>query len=108
MLDLFNAISDLIHSDLVKDHVVLIVIVIMTIILLTSILTWLFCTKIYLHIKLNAADKAITQNEQLKERVDQLERDLKKKGDRLLQLEIMAGEANETFTDKALEKFVKK
>ncbi|MCD7835633.1 MAG: hypothetical protein LUG83_03075 [Lachnospiraceae bacterium] len=55
MLDFFNTLSDLLESDLVQGNVSVIVISLIIIIAVVSFLTWIFCTKVFLQIKLNQA-----------------------------------------------------
>lgn len=50
MLDFFNALSDLLESDLVKGNISVIVIALIIIIVVVSFLTWIVCTKFFLQI----------------------------------------------------------
>lgn len=53
MLDFFNALSDLLKSDLIKGNIGVIIVLMIVIVVIVVFLTWFICTKVFLQIKLN-------------------------------------------------------
>ena len=74
MLDFFNALSDLLESDLVKGNIGVIVITLIIIIVLTCFLTWIICTKVFLQIKLNQVAAKEQKFSEMQTKIQVLER----------------------------------
>lgn len=74
MLDFFNALSDLIESDLVQGNIGVIVITLIIVIGIACFLTWIFCTKFFLQIKLNQVAAKEQEFNEMKQKIQTLER----------------------------------
>lgn len=108
MLDFFNALSDLIKSDLVKGNIGIVVITLIIIIVLTIFLTWIICTRIFLQIKLNQAKAKEQKFSEMQKRIQELE---SKNHELIEQLKKYSFEkaldhqSTKAFEDVALERF---
>lgn len=74
MIDFFNALSDLLGSDLVKDNKSIIAILLVIVIVVSCFLTWIVCSKVFLQIRLNKAADKERQYSEIQEKVHALEK----------------------------------
>lgn len=108
MLDFFNALSDLIESDLVKGNISVIVIAQIIIIAIVCFLTWLVCTKVFLQIKLNQVATKEQKFTEMQEKIQVLEQ---KNCELIEQLKkynfekALDSEETTAFVDSALDQF---
>jgi flagellar biosynthesis/type III secretory pathway M-ring protein FliF/YscJ len=108
MLDFFNALSDLIKSDLVKNNIVAIVVIIVGLIVFFCVLTWIVCTKVFLHIKLNQAADKERQYDEIQAKVQELEKRNKELTERLRIYDFERAvdyDEKTAFEDSALDQF---
>lgn len=109
MLDFFNALSDLLESDLVKGNISVIVIVLIMIIVVVSFLTWVICTKIFLQIKLNQAAAKEQEFSKMQTRIQELENKNHDLTEELKKYNLERASRHKTttkaFEDSALDKF---
>ena len=108
MLDFFNALSDLLESDLVKRDIGIIVIALIIIVVLSCFLTWIICTKIFLQIKLNQAVAKEQRFTELQAKIQELEQKNRVLTEQLKKCafeEALDYKVSTSFEDSALDQF---
>ncbi len=109
MLDFFNALSDLLESDLVKGNISVIVIALIIIIVVVSFLTWIVCTKFFLQIKLNQVAVKEQEYSKMQARIQELENKNHELTEQLKKYNFEKALSYKTttkaFEDSALDKF---
>ena len=108
MLDFFNALSDLLESDLVKGNIGVIVITLIIIIVLACFLTWVICTKVFLQIKLNQVADKEQKFSEMQTKIQVLERKNHELTEQLKKYNFEKAldyKATTAFEDSALEQF---
>ena len=108
MLDFFNALSDLLESDLVKGNIGVIVITLIIIIVLACFLTWVICTKVFLQIKLNQVEDKEQKFSEMQTKIQVLERKNHELTEQLKKYNFEKAldyKATTAFEDSALEQF---
>lgn len=108
MLDIFNALSDLVKSDLIQGHIGVIVIILLIIIALSCYLTWIVCTKIFLQIKLNQATDKEKKFAEMQTTIQELEDKNHALTEKLKKYDFEKAldcKATSVFEDSALERF---
>jgi cell division protein FtsB len=108
MLDFFNALSDLLESDLIKGNISVIVIALIIIIVLVCFVTWIFCTKVFLQIKLNQVAAKEQEFSEMKTKIQELENKNYELTEQLKKYNFEKAldyKATTAFEDSALEQF---
>lgn len=108
MLDFFNALSDLLESDLVKGNIGVVVITLIIIIVLACFLTWVICTKVFLQIKLNQVAVKEQKFSEMQTKIQGLERKNHELTEQLKKYNFEKAldyKATTAFEDSALEQF---
>ena len=108
MLDFFNALSDLLESDLVKGNIGVIVITLIITIVLACFLTWVICTKVFLQIKLNQVAAKERQFSEMQIKIQVLERKNHELTEQLKKYNFEKAldyKATTAFEDSVLEQF---
>ena len=111
MLDFFNALSDLLKSDLVKGNIGVIVVVLIIIVVLVCFLTWIICTKVFLQIKLNQVAVKEQKFIEMQTKIQELEQKNHELTEQLKKYNLEKAldyKATTAFEDSALDKFKRK
>lgn len=108
MLDFFNALSDLLESDLVRGNIGVIVVALIIIIVLACFLTWTICTKVFLQIKLNQVAVKEQKFNEMQTKIQELEQKNYKLTEQLKKYNFEKAldyKATTAFEDAALDQF---
>ncbi len=108
MIDFFNALSDLLGSDLVQGNKAVIIVSVIFIVVVDTFLTWMFCTKIYLKLQLDKAECYKNKSTELQAKVDELtlkNKDLTDKIEKYSFERALDGQHATAFDDSAIDKF---
>ena len=108
MLDFFNALSDLLGSDLIKGNISVIVIALIIIIIVVSFLTWIICSKFFLQTKLNQVASKEREFSEMQTRIQELTNINHELTEQLRKYDFEKAldcKTTKAFEDSALDKF---